>query len=71
MSMKLKPISLSEHQELLYEILYMFDDFCREHGLRYFLVGGSLLGAVRHNAIIPWDHGKSDRGEDPRKGDRQ
>lgn len=53
--MKLKPISLSEHQELLYEILYMFDDFCRDHGLRYFLVGGSLLGAVRHNAIIPWD----------------
>ena len=53
--MKLKALSLEEHQQILYDMLYMFDDFCREHGLSYFLVGGSLLGAVRHQGIIPWD----------------
>lgn len=53
--MTLQPISLSEHQQILYQILYMLDDFCSRHHIRYFLVGGSLLGAVRHQGIIPWD----------------
>lgn len=49
------PLTLTEHQQILYDILYMLDDFCTEHDIRYFLVGGSLLGAIRHGGIIPWD----------------
>ena len=37
------------------EILKVFDRFCREHGLKYSLYAGSLLGAVRHRGFIPWD----------------
>lgn len=37
------------------EILKVFDSFCREHGLKYSLYAGSLLGAVRHQGFIPWD----------------
>lgn len=37
------------------EILDAFVEICRENGFRYYLAGGTLLGAVRHKGPIPWD----------------
>lgn len=37
------------------EILRELDRVCRKHGLRYYIVGGTLIGAVRHKCFIPWD----------------
>lgn len=36
-------------------LLKTFIAICEQHGLRYFLVGGSALGAIRHQGYIPWD----------------
>ncbi len=36
-------------------MLDQVDRICRKHNLQYFLVHGSLLGAVRHQGFIPWD----------------
>lgn len=42
-------------QAIEVEILRAFVAFCEEHGLRYFLAGGTLIGAVRHGGFVPWD----------------
>ena len=36
-------------------ILDAIHEVCREHGLRYTLAYGTLIGAVRHGGFIPWD----------------
>ena len=53
--MKKKVLSLQEHQDILYELLYVLDDFCKDNNIKYFLGYGTLLGAIRHQGIIPWD----------------
>ena len=37
------------------ELLKEFDRICRENGLKYMAIHGTLLGAVRHHGFIPWD----------------
>lgn len=46
---------LSKLQEAEFEILKVFVDICQRHNLKYFLAGGTFLGAVRHHGFIPWD----------------
>lgn len=46
---------LTELQICLLDTFKWFDSFCREHNLRYYAIGGTLLGAMRHGGFIPWD----------------
>lgn len=42
-------------QEVVFAILCDIDDFCRNNHIRYYLSGGTCLGAIRHKGFIPWD----------------
>lgn len=46
---------VKEMQEVLKGVLSAIDKVCREHNLRYYLIAGTMLGAVRHKGFIPWD----------------
>lgn len=40
---------------IIYDILYHTHIILEKHNIPYFAIGGTLLGAVRHGGIIPWD----------------
>lgn len=44
---KLKQVELNMLKEI--------DHICQNNNIKYFLMYGSLIGAVRHNGFIPWD----------------
>ncbi|MCR5250597.1 MAG: LicD family protein [Lachnospiraceae bacterium] len=46
---------LEEIQEINFRLLCEIDRICTERGIRYYLLAGTLLGAVRHKDFIPWD----------------
>lgn len=47
--------TLRKVQQAEIELLKSFKHICEQHSLRYWLWGGSMLGALRHNGFIPWD----------------
>lgn len=51
----MKELTLAEIKKVELCIIDYIDKVCRENNLRYFLCGGSLLGAIRHKGFIPWD----------------
>ena len=51
----MEKISPEEIKQIELNILIEFDRFCNEHGLKYVLDGGTLIGAIRHKGFIPWD----------------
>lgn len=51
----MKKLTTQELQSISIEILKQVTDLCEELHLRYALIYGTLIGAVRHHGYIPWD----------------
>ncbi len=48
-------IEVREIKKIQLQLLRKLKQACEENHLRYYLCGGTLLGAVRHKGYIPWD----------------
>ncbi|WP_242602093.1 LicD family protein [Legionella yabuuchiae] len=46
---------LRKAQLKMITMLQAIDSICGKHGFDYWLEGGTLLGAIRHQGFIPWD----------------
>ena len=51
----MKKISNEQIQPLLLELLKVFAEYCKKNNIKFYLAGGTLLGAIRHKGFIPWD----------------
>ena len=45
---------LKKIQKLETDALKIIIDICEKLEIEYFLIGGTALGAIRHNGFIPW-----------------
>ncbi len=46
---------LNSIQQIMLAFLLETDRICKKHNIKWFLGGGTLLGAIRHKGFIPWD----------------
>ena len=51
----LKQIDITECHRQLLHIAIAFDKLCQKHHIPYYMLGGTMLGAIRHQGFIPWD----------------
>lgn len=51
----MREVTFEESRTIQLDILRDIDSACREHGIKYSLSMGTLIGAIRHKGFIPWD----------------
>ena len=47
--------TLNKVRQLELKILKYVDTLCKNNNIKYYIVGGTLLGTIRHKGFIPWD----------------
>lgn len=52
---ELTPKLLRELQIKQMDMLVYFRNFCEKNNLTFYLIGGSLIGALRNGGFVPWD----------------
>ena len=48
-------MKVEDIQKKILEIFIEFKKICKKYNLRYYAIGGTCIGAIRHKGFIPWD----------------
>ncbi len=48
-------VTIEQAHSLLLDIAKEFHKICVKHNIPYYMLGGTMLGAIRHKGFIPWD----------------
>lgn len=51
----MEKLNINQTHEVLLRIMKEIHRVCVENNIPYYIAGGSMLGAIRHNGFIPWD----------------
>ena len=51
----MEKLGIEDVHKYVLAIAKEFDRICTEHHIPYYMVDGTMLGAVRHQGFIPWD----------------
>ena len=49
-------VNIRELQMKLLKIMKAFHEICNKHNIRYYMLVGTMLGAIRHKDFILWDY---------------
>ena len=52
---QLKKMTFQEQRQCLVDMVEYIDQVCQKNDIKYSMMFGTLLGAVRHQGFIPWD----------------
>lgn len=50
-----RKMELKELQSLVLQTMMDIHQFCEKNKIDYYIIAGTVLGAIRHNGFVPWD----------------